>query len=120
MGGIVTIKIKSATLLETIIALTVTVFLFAFVTSFFTRITLETESKKKIRAHELLKYYLFQTEKNRNYNNEVISNEEFRINKTIIETDSSSGITKVNVSIYDSNNVRIDQMDKIFLSEKSQ
>jgi hypothetical protein len=119
MGKLATKKIKSTTILETLVALTISVFLFLMVTVLFVQVTGRSVSIKKIRAHELLNNYSLETSEQKSYYDEERAAEEFILKRQVSAVDSLPGIIRIKFLIYEGNTQLLDQIDKLVLDEKT-
>jgi|ERR1035438_6298082 hypothetical protein len=118
MAAVITKKASGASILETIVALTIAAFLFSLVTVLFVQVTFSSISIKKIRAHELLQNYLSETGDQQKFLDEDIRQGDFILKKRVTGNDSLPGITRTRFLIYDNNEVLLDQMDVFMQNEK--
>ncbi len=111
-------KIKASSLLETMIALTISSFLFALVTVVFVQITSKSVSRSRIKVHELLNVYSTETIEQKSYFDGDYLQDEYVIRKRFSKNDSFPGLIKCEFFIYGNDNQLLEKIGKMVLDNE--
>jgi hypothetical protein len=111
-------KIKASSLLETLIALTISSFLFGLVTVVFVQITSKSVSRSRIKVHELLNVYSTETIEQKSYFDGDYLQDEYVLRKKFSKNDSVPGLIKCEFFIYGNDNQLLEKMGKIVLNNE--
>jgi hypothetical protein len=118
MGKIVVLKIRSATILETMVAMIITLFFFSVVTFLFVQVSASGTTEKKVEAHELLNAYLTETCEKRLFYDEKKTIDQFLLERKCSRPEGIYGSVMMNFDIYDHNNQLLDHLNQIAQDEK--
>jgi hypothetical protein len=95
-------KLKSSTILETIVALVIILAFFGIATTVFVRVTATSMSTTKLRAEQLLKVYAEKTARERLFFDEEVIQEDLRLQRIALPAMGSPNLWEMRYSIYDS------------------
>ena len=115
MGKLKTYSLKSSTIIETIIALTIILIIFGIATTLFANIMNSTDSIKKIKAKNILESYAYQTVEEKLFFDSNEQVDEFIINRSIIDVTNSNNILKIHFSISTDQKLLICEWDQLVI-----
>src|SRR5258708_7839907 len=107
------VKLTSSSLIETIVALTISTILFFIVTSIFVQVTFANSSEKKIKAHALANRIKIYIQEKGEIVNEVSKFDEYVVKYASSRIDDVPELCKTQISIYDQNKVMLDEINFI-------
>jgi len=104
MGKLMQPKLRSATLIETIVALVIIVAVTGLTVMVFVQVTTSGYSIRQTRAGGLIEKYVSETQQQRTFVDEEFQEEEFVIRKQILPHAYSKELVWVKISILDREN----------------
>jgi hypothetical protein len=99
MAKLKTQRIKSTTIIEALVAMTISLVYFSLATSLFVQLTVKSASLKKIKAHEMLNQYALNTIDQRAYFDADTSNDNVILQKRFFSVDSMPGLIRAKFSV---------------------
>jgi hypothetical protein len=114
MGKMKNIKLKAATLVETIIALVIILVIFGIVTTFLVQVSLNSFSLQPARAAQLFNSYAAATDEKKSFFDEEIEQEGLIINREMIDDHPLPGLVHIKFRVYDKNRKQILVKQKYF------
>jgi hypothetical protein len=102
------VKIKSATILETVIALTIILVIFSIASTILVNTTISSIPVQKIKGREILKLYSAKTKLEKAFFDEEIKEGEFIINRQVKIDLYTTSLLKIQYSIFSANKIKID------------
>ena len=112
-----TTRIKSASLLEAIVAMILLMAVISVCFLVLNNISYSSLTLKKQRASALLINEMTETEKNQRFANEVIFKDSIQIVRKIITQEKASGLIRVNIAAYDASGKKLAVLEKIVTNE---
>jgi hypothetical protein len=106
-------RVKSSSLLETIVALTIAAFLFTLVTVVFVQITGKSVSISRMKTHELLNVYVTNAINNNSLINEDSLQDEYLLRKRFEKIDGFPGVVKGEFFVFGSDNILVEKVQRI-------
>jgi len=103
MGKIIRSRIRAATILESIVALTILLVLFGISISLFVQVNLHGGSEKDVKAEQLLNEFSQATITEKRYFDEDIEKSGFILKKLVTEYPGKLGLLQIHYLVYDSN-----------------
>jgi hypothetical protein len=117
MAKLTIIRIRAFTILETIIALTITLFMFGLMTTLFMQINRQSYSSKKMRAHELLNGYIFSISQTDSYSRASITRDEYVLKSRFTKVDSLPFLFRSEFEILDDRGKVLDRVERYIYSQ---
>ena len=111
------IRVRAATLVETIIAMLIILVLTGITVTVLVQVTNSGYSIRRLKAATLIDRYISETELQKSFFDEEISEGDFIIRKQVTESDYSKEIVWLKISVYDFNNRLIKYRNSLFLAK---
>ena len=99
MAAIIQYKQRSATLVETIVALSVSLVIFGITVAIFLQVTASSPSMQRLKAQSLLETYILRTETNKEFFDEERESQGMRIRREIVNPQNNGIPVKIKFSI---------------------
>ena len=110
-------KIKAATLIESVVALTIISIVFAASLITFTSVTQSGNLNQKILAHQFIQAMAAETKTDKKYFEEEISKSDIKFIKTI-SLINEKGLLKLSIKAVDKNGIQIEQYNEFLISDE--
>lgn len=101
MAAIKVRKIAAATIIETMVAMTILLVLFGMAITLLVQVTLAGNSGKKIKAEQLLSDWAVKTKQDQQYVDEEITADGFLLKRTVKAAAGENGLLEIEYSIYE-------------------
>jgi hypothetical protein len=120
MGKVTLYRIRSTTILETIVALVVILTVFGTATTLFVRISATSTSVKMLSAQQVLKAYAENTEQQQLFFDEDRVIGRFEIKRQVSASGNFVNLWQIHYYIYDQNSVLLSQWQQYVIAEPNQ
>jgi hypothetical protein len=110
-------RIRAFTILETFIALTITLFMFGMMTTLFMQISRQSYSSRKIRAHEMLNGFILFVSQNDSYSRSELIKDEYVLKCRFTKVDSLPFLFRSEFEILDKSGKVLDQAERYVYSQ---
>jgi hypothetical protein len=117
MAQLIMFKIRAFTILETIVALTISLLIFAMMASLLVRIDTKTYTSRRVKAHELLTSYFMSMNEKDSFYNSVIILDRFTLKSQCTEVDGYQNLFKTKFEIFDENGILMEQHNRFIISK---
>ncbi len=117
MGKLIQPKIRSATLIETIVALVIIVAVTGITVMVFVQVTASGYSIRQTKAEGLIEKYISETQQQQTFFDEEFQEEEFVIRKQILLHEYSKELIGLKISVFDREN-KLLKNQNLFLPAK--
>ena len=101
MGKVKYIRLKAATLIETIVALVIILVIFGIVTTFLVQISVNSFSLQHIKASQLVNIYANKTAEEKSFFDEQIEQDNLIIKRQIITDYSNPNLVHLKFMVYE-------------------
>jgi type II secretory pathway pseudopilin PulG len=117
MGKVKLYKIRSTTILETIVALVIILAVFGTATTLFVRISATSTSVKKLAAQQVLKAYAENTERRHLCFDEDLMVGRFEVKRQVSASRNFVNLWQIHYYIFDQNSVLLSQWQQYVIAE---
>ena len=117
MGKMNIVKLKAATLVETIIAMLIILIVTGITVMILVQVTSTGYSIQNLKATSLIDRVISETDFRKSFFNEEIFDNGFKVRKEIIDGDFGNAIVSLRISVYDLNNKLIKYKNCLLLSK---
>lgn len=117
MGKLKTTRVRSNTIIETIVALTILSIVFGIATTFFVRLTKGTDSLQKIKAKSILRLYADRTVANKEFFDATEQVNGLLVMREIGDTTGAGNLIRIHFSVMDSSQVLLSEWNQLITND---